>query len=555
MVEVVEDVEGVPRRRVGVRVVGRRRAELALVVELDERALAGGVVVDHVQDHRDAALVRLLHELLEGERRAVVLVEREVEARVVAPRLVPVVLGDGHELDGVHAEPVEVVERVGERLERVVREEVAHEQLVHHEVLGVGPVEGGERERLEAAGAEEPGHAARLVGVGGEVGPDLVRDEAVGAGVEHERAVRVGDAELAVDEVLEGVVLAWREPRDLAPPPRAVGRLVAEEARVLPDGPPVEVAQEVDELLSGGVEAEGGARAVLGEGEAVLEAGGPRLVHHVGHGDAVAGRDGLAGGGGGGDGERAGRDGRGQHAPEDAARRVVVGEPVVVGRAVYRVRDVGDGVRGEEAGGDGEDLARAVLLARELEQHRVRHLDHGVVVGPRGDLVERVGEPGVLGAGAVLVVVDLVRVRLADCQRDLVAVLVEVAAVLGLARRAGGDLAAAVRAPVVERARHEGAYGAHARRREVRDKAERHVELVLRRGAGRRHADGEEAESREGGAEREARHGSGALVRWSPSVKRRPPLTATGEAACAAGVGRRRAVDTRRRSGASSGRP
>ena len=278
VVEVVEHVERVGRLDVGPRVLGRRPPKVALVVEADEGALPRRVVVDHVEDDGHAPPVGRVDERLELVRRPVVLVDGEVEGRVVAPRLVAVVLRDGHELDRVDAQPVEVVERVHECREAVGAEEVAEQQLVDHQVLlgrgleaGVGP---GERRGARREDADRV--LLRALGVAGL------------AGVVHLRRVRVGHPDLAVDPVVERGLLARREAVDLDPPPGPErGGVVAEHDGVGVGLPVVEAAQGVDVLLARGPEHERRARRVgRVVGDPVLDAGRHGPVLDLGRGGA-----------------------------------------------------------------------------------------------------------------------------------------------------------------------------------------------------------------------------------------------------------------------------
>ncbi len=90
----------------------------------------GGVVVDHVENHLDARLVHRLHEVLEllhllaALAARVLVVRREVADRVVAPVVdEPAIakarildeLMHGQKLDGRHAEPLQILDRLGVR--------------------------------------------------------------------------------------------------------------------------------------------------------------------------------------------------------------------------------------------------------------------------------------------------------------------------------------------------------------------------------------------------------------------------------------------------------
>ena len=90
-------------------------ALLAPAVELPEREVARAEVVEHdVDDDGDAVLVGLADDGLEQVGPAVGALDGEGARRVVAPRVVPGELGDGHQLDRGDAEVPEVAELAGE---------------------------------------------------------------------------------------------------------------------------------------------------------------------------------------------------------------------------------------------------------------------------------------------------------------------------------------------------------------------------------------------------------------------------------------------------------
>ncbi len=516
MVVVVEDVEGVERRGVDPRVVGRRRAEVALVVEPYERCLARLVVVDDVEDDGHPEPVRGVDEGLERVGRAVVLVEREVVVGVVAPRLVAVELGDGHQLKRRHAEALEVGQRVADGLEVVAAHPVADDHLVDHEVLGRGADVAGRLPDVRLGPRRERGDELRREarGVRRTVRERDGRDERVRALIQNQRRVGVRHAEHTVDEVLEADDLARRETRQLDPPARSerVGRVAAEHVGVL-DLPVREVADGVDEALARRAEHERRARRVAREQvDSVDQARGHRRVHDDGRDDADGGLGRPPERVRGDDAElRAGRDRRGQRTAEDARGRVEVREAVRERDAVDLVGDGRHGLRAEDPCGDVADLLGAVLLAGGLEDHRVRDDDFGVAVRADRPLVERVRDPrpAVAGCRVVGVVVDLVGVRLARGERLGVAVLVEPAVERHQARGSGRDVSVRVRPPVVDRARRHRAWrerahdGRDDRRRQVRQEAERDGEGLRR---GRRRGDGRGEDEREQEADG---HGTG----------------------------------------------
>ena len=67
------------------------------------------MVVDQVHDHRNTALVGLLHELAEAVRAAELILNRKHVSRVIAGRVSPEV-AERHHFNGVDSKPSKVIE-------------------------------------------------------------------------------------------------------------------------------------------------------------------------------------------------------------------------------------------------------------------------------------------------------------------------------------------------------------------------------------------------------------------------------------------------------------
>ena len=98
------------------------------------------VVVDHIQDDGDAALVRLPDELLEAVRPAIGTFHREDVGGVVAPGVIPGELGDRHDLDGIDPELHQMIQPLQHGLESarpafLFHMERADMQLIDHELV------------------------------------------------------------------------------------------------------------------------------------------------------------------------------------------------------------------------------------------------------------------------------------------------------------------------------------------------------------------------------------------------------------------------------------
>ena len=162
-----------PRRGVA-RVEEGRRIGVQVV------ALRAEVVVDDVEQHHEAARVRLLHQHLEVLGAAVGGVRREGQHAVVAPVAPAGEVGHRHQLEGGDAEFGEVVEAAADAVIVAAAGEAAGVQFVDHRLFPAPP----------APGVVAPGEGLRVDDFAGAV--DVVGIEARG---------RVGHAQVAVDEV------------------------------------------------------------------------------------------------------------------------------------------------------------------------------------------------------------------------------------------------------------------------------------------------------------------------------------------------------------------
>ena len=97
------------------------------------------VVVDDVQHDGQVALVAGIHEALQADRPAVLLLGRVPGHAVVAPVARAVEPVDGQDLDGVDAQLGERIQVLDRGLEGALRGEGADVHLVEHGVLEIGP--------------------------------------------------------------------------------------------------------------------------------------------------------------------------------------------------------------------------------------------------------------------------------------------------------------------------------------------------------------------------------------------------------------------------------
>ena len=135
-----------PRRRVAIGKI--RLAELAQVV-----AIRPKVIVDHVQQHGQAARVGRVHQAAQRLRAAVGARGREQAHAIVAPVALARKVGHRHQLDRRHAQVVQVVQPLDQRVERARVGRRPDMQLVDQRVFerDAAPIaiRPGERRRID----------------------------------------------------------------------------------------------------------------------------------------------------------------------------------------------------------------------------------------------------------------------------------------------------------------------------------------------------------------------------------------------------------------------
>jgi hypothetical protein len=183
--------------------VGEERRELLEVV-----ALGADVVVDDVDDHREAVRVARIDERAQAAGTAVGRLRREQVHAVVAPVAAARKLGERHELDRGHAEPDEVRELRNHAGERALGRERADVQLVDHELAlrDAAPRVVVPDERARIDDARRTVHAHRLAAAH-RIGP-------VALAIDHVDVVGAGTG--PAHDAVPHVTLATRQRRELA---------------------------------------------------------------------------------------------------------------------------------------------------------------------------------------------------------------------------------------------------------------------------------------------------------------------------------------------------
>ena len=218
VIPIVEPREAVRRSRVEPRIVGEHCP--VFPVHGDEGVGLVCVVVHHVQNHGNPAFVAGIHQRLQVVLGAVRLVDCEVERGVVSPAVIPVELIDGHELECLHAQCFQVIERVLNEFQRAFLRPVAHKQFVNHEVLLVRPFKIPIRPCKLRFSRRQNAHRPRgfVGGIGQKVGVGRFWNPGVVPLVQDDLRVGVGHPDVVGEDlVLVTVRLARRQSANFQP--------------------------------------------------------------------------------------------------------------------------------------------------------------------------------------------------------------------------------------------------------------------------------------------------------------------------------------------------
>ncbi len=241
-------VRRVRTHRIKPRAVRRSTVIHWVPVHVHQRILPEGVVKNHVRNDGNALAVAGIHKLLELFGRSVVLIQRHVEARIIAPALVVLKLAVGHQLDGVDTQALQVAQRVNERLVVSGGDKIAHQQFINNQIGFAGRSKRRilprvlRRTRTKQR-AKSRGFSRRIRM---QPRPSTHWNSAVGIGIQHQFGKRISHLNATVDPVLVSVLLASHH-RNRQPKTLAVRALVHEVARRRQKV--VKIAQHIDKLL------------------------------------------------------------------------------------------------------------------------------------------------------------------------------------------------------------------------------------------------------------------------------------------------------------------
>ena len=238
----------------------------------------------HIQyDHHPPA-VAFVDEPFEIISRPVVFVRSQMKGGIVAPAAVGIELHDRHQLDRIHTQPFQVVQRIDQGFIVVVGQKIPDQQFVNHQIF---PVRAVKIVMLPAegllAGLQYPHQVGGLAGrIGLEPRIDRFGNKRVVLAVQYFLGIGIGHSDLPVHQVLKCVFGAGREVADLSPVIDAVGiyRITLHEvARI--DLPVVEISYYIYEIFVGGKKREAHSTAI-DIGNPISQTRGAGLVYPVG---------------------------------------------------------------------------------------------------------------------------------------------------------------------------------------------------------------------------------------------------------------------------------
>ncbi len=234
MVEVLKHIEGMSGYGIEPGAVGGGTVIHGIPVQFALGSHEGvELVVHNIQNHGDAVPVQGVDQFLQFVLGTIGFVGREIERGIIAPALISAELLQGHELDSVDAQPLEIVKGINDGLEVPCRAEITHQQLIDDEVLRIGarkivhpPVIGGSADLQHAHITVLTG---RHVGVGriwfeGRI--VRCRNEIVVEGIQNLFGIGIGDVDVVVHHIVVRVFRTRGESLDGYPEIRAVGRHV-----------------------------------------------------------------------------------------------------------------------------------------------------------------------------------------------------------------------------------------------------------------------------------------------------------------------------------------
>ena len=133
MVDVMEDAERMRRIHIEPRIVGC--CLVALIIKLGICAEPGKMVIHDINDDSDTPSVTLINEVLVHLACSVSLVKSEIVIWIVTPAEVAVKFLDRHELDGIHAEILYMIQSVHHTLEILCSREISDKKLIYHQIV------------------------------------------------------------------------------------------------------------------------------------------------------------------------------------------------------------------------------------------------------------------------------------------------------------------------------------------------------------------------------------------------------------------------------------
>ncbi|MPM63754.1 hypothetical protein SDC9_110637 [bioreactor metagenome] len=254
MVEVVEDTVGMGCIYIEIGIVRCCFVISCIPPHLGKWIGARSVVVDYVEDHRHAPLVARIDELLVHPVGTVCLVHGEEEGGVIAPTIVSVELLYWHQLNGIYAQRLQIIQLRHRPAEITALCEIAQQQFIDYQIVAQRFFEVchlpvvilflNPEYRNHSDGSFRV-HFVLRIGAGGYVLVVGRVEYLAGVGVGHTDGVPA----CVTQVVLEGILFRRLEAGEGDPP--AAGVIIANHLRfvVIAQRPVVEVSYHIGEIL------------------------------------------------------------------------------------------------------------------------------------------------------------------------------------------------------------------------------------------------------------------------------------------------------------------
>src|SRR5690606_2719068 len=96
--------------------------------------LAGGMVIDHIQNNRYSPAMAFVYEGLKGILGTIVFIQCHMERRIIAPTLVPIELAYRHQLNGIDSQVLQIIQSIPKGIKAMQLIEIPQQYLVNNQI-------------------------------------------------------------------------------------------------------------------------------------------------------------------------------------------------------------------------------------------------------------------------------------------------------------------------------------------------------------------------------------------------------------------------------------